>query len=183
MRYRFRIDLRALKRETPPRERLELSDEPEVVGPLDETGDPRVKAYNAALNWARSQHPGRFVTGTLDYHVFNGSEGTWHVVTRPRDNRRERVSEVVVFPDGALLSRTFALQGAEPLDLGSLFHEGLDPVDLDDAALAEYPGYELQATFYRREPDRLLGIERWQRYFDAARGEIIAHESSDIPPD
>lgn len=166
--YRFRIDLRALKRGAPPKERVELSPETDEIFPLEVTDDPQVKAYNASLNWARSQHPGRFVTGNLEYNVFAGPEGTFHVVTRPREGRGERLSEVVVFPDGSLLSRSLALQGGEPLELGELFLQGLEGPDVEDETLASLPGYELQATFYRRDGERLEGVDRWQRYFDGA---------------
>lgn len=179
MRYRFRIDLRVLKRGAPPGESVELSsaDEPEEVEPLVETGDPRVKAYNASLNWARSQHPGKFVTGGLDYNVFLDEGGGLHVLTRPRGQRRERLSEVVVFPDGQLLSRNLTHQQGDPLDLDELFLEGLDPLDLEDEALARFGGYELQATNYLRRDDRLLGVEKWQRYFDPATQSVVQHES------
>ncbi|MCE7872475.1 hypothetical protein DYH09_19135 [bacterium CPR1] len=182
--YRFQIDLRVLKRGRPagpPRERVDISSEEEPeeerLYPLEETGDPQVRAYNASLSWACSQLPGRFVTGTLEYNVFKGPEQTFHVITRPRTSKSERVSEVVIFPDGHLLSRSLSLQEGEPQDLEELFKEGLEWLDQDDRALADLPGYELQATWYQREGSHLAGVERWQRYWDQVTDSLVHHQT------
>ncbi|MEW6282108.1 MAG: hypothetical protein AB1758_26115 [Candidatus Eremiobacterota bacterium] len=186
MRYRFRIDLRALSRagaHKRPAEQVDLSpgaeQEPALLPlPVPHGGDPRLEAYNASLVWAERHEPGRFLEGKMEFHVFFDPEtGAKHVLNRLAENPHERLSEVVLYPDGSLISRSLARRDGAPGDLSEPFDAGLAYLDEDEQALEAWSGYELRTVVYERDGSQLVGAEAVNRYYDARSQQVVTYPS------
>lgn len=202
--FRFKVDLRKLNRmggtAPPPRDGFESSElleeslreeqreqdyarTLEELGPATEIADigterplalDLLRSYNASLKRAQSTPGGRYTSRGIDYNVFFDDWSNKHVVTRPSETPRERVSELVVSPEGKLLRIAFEWAKGPRQPLDDLFETGLCGLEDDAGRLAECPGYELRVASFIRTADLIEDVYQVIYRHDGTR--VVARE-------
>lgn len=204
--FRFKVDLRKLNQmgaaARPPRDGFESSDlleerlreerreeayaeTLEELGPATEIADigterplalDLLRSYNASLQRAQSTPGGRYARKGIDYNVFLDEWGNKHVVTRPAESPGERVSELVVSPEGKLLRIAFEWVRGSRKPLDDLFRTGLCGLEDDAGRLAECPGYELRVASFLRSGTLIEDVYQVVYAYDRSQGRVVERE-------
>ncbi|MGE0489042.1 MAG: hypothetical protein AB7S38_07485 [Vulcanimicrobiota bacterium] len=201
-RYKFHIDLRALNRVAPPQrdDGFQLSEQlreqvgdtsrwellqraieavpelsswsPEWQDPL--LGEEMMMTYNASLRRARSARPGAYERNAINFNVFFDSDGIKHVVSRPVHEPHDRVSELMISPNGIILRLAYERVTGPRQNTDDLFEDGLCALDSDEEAhrFVRYPGYELRQERFEPEQETLVDVLEQVLFYDLERREL-----------
>ncbi len=142
------------------------------------TAEELLNAYNASLRRAKKKPTGIYQQNSIDFNVFFDEWGNKHVVSRPTQEPTERISELVVSPEGACIRLAYERVSGPGQLLGDLFEEGLCLLDNSSGRFARWPGYELRQTSFQVIEGVLDEVVDAVMSYNPAEGDVVVEISS-----
>lgn len=161
-----------------PRQQQELEKLPLMVGTTGQWGDPLlgeefVEAYNVSRERALTTELGAYERTTIFYNVFFTPKGAKHVVTRPMRSPHQRISELILGPNGQLFRLAYEHRGGPLQDLDDLFSGGVSHLNEESDRFRRWPGYTLRYSMFVTREDRLEDVFEGVWVYHEDRGEVV----------
>ena len=161
-----------------PQQQKDLEQLPVLVGTTGDWGDPllgeeMVEAYNVSRERALSTELGAYERTTIFYNVFFTPRGAKHVVTRPMRNPNQRISELLLAPNGHLFRLAYERRAGREQDLDELFSGGVSHLNEESDRFRRWPGYTLRYSMFVTQGDLLEDVYEGIWAYDPSRGEVL----------